>query len=90
MVSDNKTKDRDGSQMPEEREMIEAIRAQIKPRPPLTDEERTRALEALADLGRMRAESLAARGGKLYPNSWEEFPNLYESDDEDYKPREEQ
>ena len=52
------------------------------PSPPrLTDEERRRLMETLEELRRWREEQLAARGGKLYPNSWEEFPDLYDEMD---------
>lgn len=87
MVSDNKTKDRDSSLTPEDREMIAAIRAQIKPRPPLTDEERAQAYAALERATAIRQKLFEDRGGRLFPNYSEEFPDVYESIDEDYEPR---
>ena len=45
------------------------------PRPP-TDEERREMLATLEELRRGRAAILAVRGGKFYPNSWEQFPDL--------------
>lgn len=46
-------------------------------RPSLTEEERERGLQALADLDRFRARLLAERGGVPLPNVWEEFPDFY-------------
>ena len=53
-------------------------RNQVKQR--LTDEERDRGLQALADLERFGAKLLLARDGKLFPNSWQEF-DMYAADD---------
>jgi hypothetical protein len=56
----------------------------LPPPPPLTAEEQRRAFEVMEQLAEIRAMWRKARGGKSFPNSWEEFPNLYEPDDEDY------
>lgn len=56
----------------------------IPPLPPLTEEEQRRMAEALDELRRRRKEILAAHGGVPFPNSWEEFPDLYEEMDPTY------
>lgn len=48
---------------------------QFRSLPPLTEEEQRRWFEVLEQLDRRRAELLAERGGVLFPNSWEEFPD---------------
>ncbi len=47
----------------------------LGPLPPLTPEEQRRWFEVLEMLDQRRAEMLAARGGVLFPNAWEEFPD---------------
>ena len=53
----------------------------IPPLPPLTEDERQRMRVLLEELRLERERILALRGGKLYPNSWEEFPDLYDEID---------
>ena len=54
----------------------------LPPLPPLTSGEQRKLFAALDRLARRRAELLAARGGRLYPNSWEEFPNVLDDHEE--------
>lgn len=63
--------------MDEEHEHDPGASVSVSPKKlgPLTAEEQRKWFEVLEILDRHRAEQLARRGGKLYPNAWEEFPD---------------